>query len=183
MGSSPTGDQTHVPCIGRQFLIHWTTRKVPQWLLSEIFIMGVGNRRLWRLSDEWWRDKEKFQESTVQVDSCLLCLFMAQMCKFGGFPYVTCRFLACDVQSSPLGHSSPLTCVMFSQRDCQWVIFLSAVFLVSQSIVNTHQFQDEAKTLGLGSHVEWLSISIGVWGLKDTWQTTNIEIYKKEYKS
>ena len=119
VGSSPTGDQTHVPCIGRQFLIHWTTRKVPQWLLSEIFIMGVGNRRLWRLSDEWWRDKEKFQESTVQVDSCLLCLFMAQMCKFGGFPYVTCRFLACDVQSSPLGHSSPLTCVMFSQRDCQ----------------------------------------------------------------
>ena len=42
----------------------------------------------------------------------LHCIFMAQMCKFGGFPYITCRFLACDVQSSLLGHSSPLTCVL-----------------------------------------------------------------------
>ena len=26
--SSPTRDQTHVPCIGRQILSHWTTRNV-----------------------------------------------------------------------------------------------------------------------------------------------------------
>lgn len=58
-------------------------------------------------------------ESTVEVDRCLSCLFMAQRCKFGVFPHVACRFLACNVQSSLLGHSSPLTCVMFSQRDCQ----------------------------------------------------------------
>ena len=28
--NSPAGDQTHVPCIGRWFLNHWTTREVPQ---------------------------------------------------------------------------------------------------------------------------------------------------------
>ena len=27
--SSPTRDQTHVPCIGRQILNHWTTSEVP----------------------------------------------------------------------------------------------------------------------------------------------------------
>ena len=27
--SSPTRDQTHVPCIGKQILNHWTTREVP----------------------------------------------------------------------------------------------------------------------------------------------------------
>ena len=27
--SSPTRDRTHVPCIGRQILDHWTTREVP----------------------------------------------------------------------------------------------------------------------------------------------------------
>ena len=26
-----TRDQTHVPCIGRQILNHWTTREVPKW--------------------------------------------------------------------------------------------------------------------------------------------------------
>ena len=30
--SSPTWDPTHVPCIGRQILSHWTTRQVPHWL-------------------------------------------------------------------------------------------------------------------------------------------------------
>ena len=29
VGSSPTRDWTHVPCIGRQIFIHWTTREVP----------------------------------------------------------------------------------------------------------------------------------------------------------
>ena len=28
--SSPNRDQTHIPCIGRQILNHWTTREVPQ---------------------------------------------------------------------------------------------------------------------------------------------------------
>ena len=27
--SSPTRDQTCIPCIGRQILNHWTTREVP----------------------------------------------------------------------------------------------------------------------------------------------------------
>ena len=27
--SSPNRDQTHIPCIGRQILNHWTTREVP----------------------------------------------------------------------------------------------------------------------------------------------------------
>ena len=26
-----TRDQTHVPCIGRQILNHWSTREVPKW--------------------------------------------------------------------------------------------------------------------------------------------------------
>ena len=34
MGSSRTRDRTHVPCIGRQILNHWTTRKI----LEQIFI-------------------------------------------------------------------------------------------------------------------------------------------------
>ena len=29
--SSLTRDRTHVPCIGRQILYHWTTREVPQF--------------------------------------------------------------------------------------------------------------------------------------------------------
>ena len=28
--SSPTKDQTHIPCIGRQSLNHWTSREVPE---------------------------------------------------------------------------------------------------------------------------------------------------------
>jgi len=27
--SSPVRDQTHIPCIGRQILNHWTTKEVP----------------------------------------------------------------------------------------------------------------------------------------------------------
>ena len=32
--SSPSRDQTHIPCIGRQILNHWTTKKVPGWLFE-----------------------------------------------------------------------------------------------------------------------------------------------------
>jgi len=32
--SSPARDQTHVLCIGRPILSHWTTREVPVFLLS-----------------------------------------------------------------------------------------------------------------------------------------------------
>ena len=28
--SSPTKDQTHIPCIGRQSLNHWTSREIPE---------------------------------------------------------------------------------------------------------------------------------------------------------
>ena len=33
--SSPTRDQTCVPCIGRQILNHWTAREVPNFLLIQ----------------------------------------------------------------------------------------------------------------------------------------------------
>ena len=36
--SSPTRDQTHVPCTGRQILNHWTTREVPLILLLNVYI-------------------------------------------------------------------------------------------------------------------------------------------------
>ena len=35
-----TRDQTHVCCIGRQILTHWTTRKVPAWHLDQCFPKG-----------------------------------------------------------------------------------------------------------------------------------------------
>ena len=47
--NSPCRDGTHVPCIGRQILNHWTTREVPEyfsffrffflmWAIFEVFI-------------------------------------------------------------------------------------------------------------------------------------------------
>ena len=41
---SPTRDQTYIPCIGRQILNHWTTRKVPDipivHLMSSSFLVS-----------------------------------------------------------------------------------------------------------------------------------------------
>ena len=34
----PTRDRTHVPCIGRRILNHWSTREVPNWLLKASII-------------------------------------------------------------------------------------------------------------------------------------------------
>ena len=34
--NSPTRDRTHLPCIGRQILYHWTTREVPTLLFFKI---------------------------------------------------------------------------------------------------------------------------------------------------
>ena len=34
--SSPIGDRTHTPCIGKQGLIHWTAREVPLVYLDKI---------------------------------------------------------------------------------------------------------------------------------------------------
>ena len=41
MRSSRTRDWTHVPCIGRQILSHWTTREVFSWIfiLSQVFYL------------------------------------------------------------------------------------------------------------------------------------------------
>ena len=39
VGSSQTRDQTHVSCIGRQILNHWTTREVLIDLLKCTFVM------------------------------------------------------------------------------------------------------------------------------------------------
>ena len=44
--SSPTRDRTHVPCIGRQILNHWTTREVPGCLLLIENHLGVKLRVL-----------------------------------------------------------------------------------------------------------------------------------------
>ena len=40
--SSQTGDQTHIPCIGRQILIHWTTREVPE----NMFLQATVNEQV-----------------------------------------------------------------------------------------------------------------------------------------
>ena len=37
--SSPTRDQTHVPCTGRQILNHWPRREVPSSLFSFKFFV------------------------------------------------------------------------------------------------------------------------------------------------
>ena len=36
VGSQFSGDQTHVPCIARQVLNHWTTREVPTGTLFKL---------------------------------------------------------------------------------------------------------------------------------------------------
>ena len=38
--SSQSRDRTHVPCIGRQIPNHWTTRKVPQSILTKVYDMN-----------------------------------------------------------------------------------------------------------------------------------------------
>ena len=42
--SSPTRDRTHVPCIGRRILNHWTTREVPLIRLLRAMLYA---RRKW----------------------------------------------------------------------------------------------------------------------------------------
>ena len=37
VGSSQTRGRTHVPCIGRRILNHWTTREVPACMFKDIF--------------------------------------------------------------------------------------------------------------------------------------------------
>lgn len=65
--------------------------------------------------------------------------------------YVTCRFWLCDVQSSLLGHSSPLTCVLVKRLSVSSFLICSFLGFTRNC---KYQSQDEAKTLGLGSHVE-----------------------------
>ena len=36
--SSQTRDRTHVPCISRQILDHWTTREVPRHAFTTVFL-------------------------------------------------------------------------------------------------------------------------------------------------
>jgi len=44
VGCSWSRGQTHVPCIGRQILNHWSTRKIPmfgqlnEWILGEVLL-------------------------------------------------------------------------------------------------------------------------------------------------
>ena len=38
---SLTRDGTHVPCIGRQILNHWTTREVPKFCVNLILSSGI----------------------------------------------------------------------------------------------------------------------------------------------
>ena len=48
VGSSQIGDQTHVPCIGRWILNHWTTREVPN---KEFLSLKVDQRGFKKTSD------------------------------------------------------------------------------------------------------------------------------------
>ena len=41
VGSSWTRDQTCVPCIGRQILIHWATREVLKYFIMFVLVNGV----------------------------------------------------------------------------------------------------------------------------------------------
>ena len=50
--SSQTRDQTHVPCIGRQILYHWTTREFPDDLFLESTNFGkLCHVRCWEYSE------------------------------------------------------------------------------------------------------------------------------------
>ena len=44
MGSSWTRDQTHVPCISRQILYHWATRKAWRGSYPSVVIIGTKHR-------------------------------------------------------------------------------------------------------------------------------------------
>ena len=37
VGSSQTRDWSHIPCIGRQILNHWTTREIPPSIILEVY--------------------------------------------------------------------------------------------------------------------------------------------------
>ena len=50
VGSSQTRDHTHVPCIGRQILNHWTTREAQKGQFKGSgWGRGVGQGPLWKL--------------------------------------------------------------------------------------------------------------------------------------
>ena len=55
-------DQTHVPCIGRQILNHWTTREVSVIFNVDLFLMqilGFSGVRLQTGQQSWLGESEE----------------------------------------------------------------------------------------------------------------------------
>ena len=72
-GIFPDGDGTHVPCIGRQILNHWTTRKVQvQCLLSSQQTFPVGRWvGTWAQVSTWSAESALKAVQAVSLDSSL----------------------------------------------------------------------------------------------------------------
>ena len=80
VGYPQTRDQTHVPCIGRQILNHWTTREAPIHL---IFVYGIEDVFSFTCSCRPvvpipLIDKPVFSLYLFILLSCFLCENMAQ---------------------------------------------------------------------------------------------------------
>ena len=57
--SSPTRDQTCIPCIGRQLLNHWTTGEVPVFIFMFIFPLDLISNFSTITMDYWYKKKQK----------------------------------------------------------------------------------------------------------------------------
>ena len=68
---SLTGDQTHIPCIARQFLNHWTTREVSDWPFCNS-PLWIHCQRRWSLSFPWSRTKGMLFCFFIHQPLCLL---------------------------------------------------------------------------------------------------------------
>ena len=62
MGSSWTRYQTHVPCIGRQILNHWTTREVPYDSLKQV-VTPMKNKQ--KGGNYVWKSATEIEERKV----------------------------------------------------------------------------------------------------------------------
>ena len=70
VGSSWTRDRTHVPCIGRWILNHWTTREVPS---LQFFVLKFSNYRNMK-GIIWWIHIHLHLDSSAIMSSCFFFL-------------------------------------------------------------------------------------------------------------